>query len=298
MSRVGRLRILQRVVLLGIFSSNGLLLSAQKFENFINSYNDENAQVYLRPLSELVTANINTGIREWSSVDSNFRIKLGLVVTASVPTAGMRHFTAQTGLGFEPVQSARVPTIIGPNEAVSVGGDNGTVFIFPVGYNLSFLPLAVPQLTLGGLFYSEISVRYFGIDPKEEIGRIDIFGLGGRHQLNQYFRSLPFDLSVGYFYQRFRTEPYIFSYHHLVSGHIGKSYKNWSTMVTLGFQTSSTTFEYYRQQSANSYVVHVRGTNPFFAELSAAVKLWVFQFRLYASYAGPWTGGFGMNVRI
>lgn len=275
-------------------------VSAQKIEDFINSYIGDNAKDYLRPLSDMITGNIHTGIREWSLVDSNFRIKLGLVVMASAPTSGMRHFTAKTSFGFEPEQSAKVPTIIGPNEAVALDGDNGTVFIFPVGYNLTFLPMAAPQLTIGGLFHSELTVRYFGFDLKDEVGKIAFLGLGARHQLNPYLKNFPFDLSVGYFYHRFSTEPYLFSNHHLFSGHIGKSSRIWSGMLTLGFQASATRFQYEYGTAPNNelYEVRVRGAKPLFAELSGALKLWIFQFRASVGYAGPWNAAFGMNIRI
>lgn len=293
--------------MLKIFLTIGLIfftviqnLSAQRFEDYINSYIDLNAESYLRPLSDMITGNLHTGIREWSSVDSNFHVKLGLVVMASVPSAEMKTFTATTSLGFTPEQTAVVPTVIGPNEAVVVEGDNGTIFIFPVGYNMSYLPLAAPQITIGGILNTEISARFFGFDLKDEVGKISIFGLGGRHQLSQYFKSFPLDLSIGYYFQKFNVQPYIFSQQHLMTAHLGKSSKLWSGMLTLGLQSSKTQFkyEYGVAPNQNKYEVNVKGKYPFFAEISGAVKLWFIQIRGSVGYAGPWNAALGINVRI
>ncbi|MCC6814847.1 MAG: hypothetical protein IT267_00365 [Saprospiraceae bacterium] len=274
--------------------------SAQPIDELLSSYLDNNSKGYLQPLSDLLSANMNTGIREWSRVDSSFHIRLGFLVMSSFPTSPMRTFTGSTGLGFEPSQSVKVPTIIGRNEAVKVDGINGTAFVFPVGYNLKYLPLAVPQLSLEGIYHTELSLRFFSFDLENDFGKIQYFGLGARHGLNHYLKKFPFDLSVGYFYQKINSGESISSTNHLISGYIGRSNKRFSAQLMLAYQSTSTeySYNYSEDNQLKTYKVLTSGKYPFIAELSGAVKLWVFNIHAAASYAGPITATLGLGIRI
>ncbi|MEO6191277.1 MAG: DUF6588 family protein, partial [Saprospiraceae bacterium] len=209
--------------------------NAQSFEDLINSYIDNNASGYLRPIADLATANMCTGIREWSKIDTHFYIRVGVVGSYSFPSQKMKSFSGKTGLGFEPEQEVKVPTIIGANEAIAVEGVNGTYFVFPVGYAVKALPFIIPQISIGGIYHTELTGRFFAIDLKNDYGKIQTFGIGFKHELNGYFPRLPFDLAVGYFYQQFKLGSYMSTNNQLVSIHIGKSGRRCSSHIVLGY---------------------------------------------------------------
>lgn len=275
-------------------------LCAQKIEDLLDSYIDANAKGYLQPLGELVSSNIHTGIREWSRVDSNFHVRIGLNAMLAFPNSKMKTFTGTTGLGFEPQQSVEVPTIIGENKAVAVEGVNGTYFIFPVGYNSRRLPFAVPQISLGGIYHTEITGRYFGFDLENDFGKVKFFGLGFRHGLNQYIKNFPLDLSIGYFYQKFDVGNYIHNRNHFISAHVGKSSNWWSSSLTFGYIHSSTDYNYtyIDESTTKSFQQSINGRFPVLVELNCAIKLWIISLYGAVSYSGPISTSLGLCFKL
>jgi len=286
---------------IALFLICGTPLHAQEFEELLNSYGDHNARGYLQPLADMITSNLNTGIREWSSVDSSFYLSLRLVTMTSFPSASMKTFRARTGFDFEPEQEAMAPTVIGPNQPTSVEGVNGTYFIFPVGYNVRYFPLVAPQLTIGGFFHTELTGRFFSFAPKKEVDNIAFLGLGLRHNVSAYLPDFPWDLSAGYFYQQFNTAPYYFSKHHLASLHIGKSGKRASAHLTLGYQMARTRIEYtYTDDSGQpqQFSVPINNKYPVLAELTGAVKLWIILLHGSVAWSGPVTATVGLGFKF
>lgn len=283
-----------------LFTLTFTALKAQSIEELLDSYIDDNAKGYLQPLGELISTNIHTGIHEWSWIDSSFYVSVGINVMNTWPSSKMKTFTGKTGLGFEPEQTATVPTIIGKNEAVAVEGVNGTYFVFPVGYNSKVFPFAVPQLTLGGIYHTELSGRYFGFDLEDDFGRVSFFGIGLRHSLNRFFPSFPFDVSVGYFYQKFKTGSYVLNKNHFVAGHIGKSSKWWSTQLTLGYLNSMTDYEYsyVDDDITKTYHESVQGRFPFLAELNGSLHLWIITLSGAVAYNGPFSASLGLYIKL
>ena len=102
------------------------------------------------------------------------------------------------------MKTAEVSTLFGPTDPVEVTGDAGTVYVFPGGLNVSMLPFAVPQLTLGSVFGTDLTVRYFAYSTNEDIGKLNLFSWGLRHSISQYVPVLPLDLAVGFYSQQFR----------------------------------------------------------------------------------------------
>ncbi len=82
------------------------------------------------------------------------------------------------------------------------------VITLPIGgfeaiSDLSFLPLAAPQLSLGTVFGTRVTFRYLpSITIDEELGKFKYFGFGIQHNPGVLLPTpLPFDVGVGYFTQ-------------------------------------------------------------------------------------------------
>lgn len=272
--------------------------SQEGVEDFLNTYIDDNTGPFVQPLFELMTANLNTGLREWSAIDSSFYIRIGINVMSSYPSSAQRTFTAKTNESFEPFSTAEAPTIIGAVEPVEVDGVNGTSYIFPGGYNLKALPMASPQITIGGLFNTELSGRYFAIELDDNLGSLSLLGLGFRHAINPYFPKLPIDLSVGYYFHQFKDDPYINSKMHLGSLHIGKSGRWWSSQLMLGYQDAKTdlSYTYTKEEEVKMKELKIGIDNHFVAELSASLKLWILNIHGAINYSGPVTGALGLSL--
>ena len=82
------------------------------------------------------------------------------------------------------------------------------VITLPIGgfaaiSDLSFLPLAAPQLSLGTVLGTRVTFRYLpSITLDEELGKFKYFGFGIQHNPGVLLPTpLPFDVAVGYFTQ-------------------------------------------------------------------------------------------------
>jgi hypothetical protein len=172
------------------------------------AYSGDNAKGYLKPLSHAIGADLNNGLFQSSYIPVND-------VYASFEIQGMavwfsdddRTFTARTDEGFTPSTSVKVPTVVGPGEAVSLGGDGGTTYMFPGGFDLSSFALSVPQIRFGSYRGTEGLFRYLAADlGGDEFGDLSLVGFGLRHSISQYLRpDFPVSLAGGFFWQRFRA---------------------------------------------------------------------------------------------
>ena len=69
--------------------------------------------------------------------------------------------------------------------------------------DLSILPSANLQLTLGTVMGTNVAFRWFPEIDIQDLGKFTFFGVGFSHNINVWFeRPLPVDITLGYFYQK------------------------------------------------------------------------------------------------
>src|SRR5688500_2781691 len=93
--------------ILTLFVFNFLYFSyiqAQQVNDFLDAYYGDNAIPYIQPLADIFTANVHTGTREWSLIDTAFYIRIRGQVIYSWPSEKSKTFTAVTAENFEPQQ--------------------------------------------------------------------------------------------------------------------------------------------------------------------------------------------------
>lgn len=178
--------------------------AAAQIEDQLSAYTGDNATGYLQPLADAFGADLNGGLFYSGKVpQSGPHFKLEVRYMSVQFGDDDRTFNSTTEGSFSPSQSAQAPTIVG-GEAVEVEGDSGTVYLFPGGFQLDAFALAVPQLRIGAWRGTEALVRYFAMDTGDvELGKINLFGIGVRHDLSQYMPSVPVDIAGGFFWQTF-----------------------------------------------------------------------------------------------
>lgn len=203
MKRIEFGRICGSLLLLG-----GLLLPALSFaqiEANLDSYTGQNAKGYLMPLKDGFGAALNDGTFRTAAVPKsgfnlNFEIKSMFVKFGDSDDT----FTARTEDGFYPSAEVTAPTVVGDTEAVPYIGQGGAEAIFPGGFDIGSIGLAVPQLTIGSVMGTQAVVRYIAVNTGDvEIGDLSLMGFGLRHSISQYFQNPPVDLAVSGFWQKF-----------------------------------------------------------------------------------------------
>ncbi len=185
----------------------------QNLEDYLSKYTQENGRKYLQPFTDAFSADLNSGLFHQAFVSKNgFQLYIGVVGQVAVIPDDQKHFQAYTESNlYAPEGPHKVPTVFGPNEVVvvPVEASSGLIdYAFPAGFNIDYMPLATPQITIGSLLGTDLTVRYVTLDL-DDLGDLDLFGWGIRHNLIQYLPSLPVDLAFGYYHQSFSIGDYM-----------------------------------------------------------------------------------------
>lgn len=189
-----------------------LLLSMPAFaedgavQNQISVYTGANAQGYLQPLANAFGAALNSSFGYSAFIPkTSFHLSLETPVMGVFFEDADTKFEATTESGFMPQTTATVPTVVGPGEAVIVNGNGGATFAFPGGLDLNSFGLVVPQFRISSLAGTEAVVRWIAFESGDaDVGKINLFGIGGRHSVSQYFgEKPPVDVAVGVLWQSF-----------------------------------------------------------------------------------------------
>jgi hypothetical protein len=186
-----------------IFASSAFADNA--VQNQITVYTGANAVGYLQPLANAFGAALNSSFGYSAHIP-----KTGFHISLEAPVMGVifedkdRYFNATPESGFTPNAAHRVSTVVGPGGAVTVPGNGGAQFSFPGGFNLNSFGLIVPQLRVGSVLGTEALVRWIAYNQGDsDVGKVDLFGIGGRHSISQYLGPKPlFDLAVGAMWQK------------------------------------------------------------------------------------------------
>lgn len=116
--------------------------------------------------------------------------------------------------------------------------------------NYNILPFAAPQLTVGTLFGTQLTLRWVPnvtFDPT--IGKVNYFGLGIQHNpLAWLMVPLPVDVSIGFFWQNLKAGDYLESsateYGIYASKTFGPTYLNITPYLGYSYQDSKSTVTY------------------------------------------------------
>ena len=285
---------------LSVFSYSSMIgqTEHQSIKDYIDAYVGENATPYLQPLADLFSSNLNTGVWEWSGMPDKFYIRIKLQGMLSLPDKSMRTFTGKTTGDFEPFTSAEVPTIIGNNTPVIIQGNDNTFYVFPGGYDLDKILLGTPQVTVGGLLHTELSGRFIAVELSKDIGRVEMTGVGFRHDITGWGSDPSFDFSVGYFYHHVQSEGYLNSHHHYLSAQLGKTMGVASGFIGAGYQFSKTDLHYVYEDENESIPVDLtlENKNQFLIEAGLALRLGPVYASGVVSYAKLTTVAFGAGV--
>lgn len=181
-------------------------VQAQIEEN-LSSYGADNATGYLEPLKDAFAAGLSNGLFPAGAVPTE-GLHARISVQAMIVNFGDddRFFRPIVPEGV-PVPSGTeipdAPTVAGPTEGTAIDLGGGATYSFPGGLDLDRLPLAVPQITVGGPMGTEATLRFLGFESgDDDIGDISFIGFGGRHSISQYLPNLPIELAGMVYYQK------------------------------------------------------------------------------------------------
>lgn len=181
-------------------------VSAESLEQKLNRIASDNVRGYIRPLTEGLGADLNTCLFHSAKPHGLLGFDVGLKVLAVPMPDEADFFTADFG-----GSTAETPTAVGPGE----GGAPipATSDSLPGGIDISIVPVAVPQASVGLPFHTDLIIRYlpsFEID--KDVGEFKYLGLGLKHDVDQYIPvpAFPVDLAAYVIFQKLEVGDILF----------------------------------------------------------------------------------------
>lgn len=251
--------------------------SGQEIEDFIDRYLGNDAEAYLRPLADAAGSDFNSGWYRSARIDrKGFRLYFGLVAQSAPVADKNKTFTATTPDYFNPQSTAEVSTILGSPRSTQIEGANGTSYTFPGGAGVSSLPFAIPQLTIGNLFGTDFTFRFFAIDVGGDVGDVNVFGWGVRHSISQYLPDFPVHLAAGYFSTNFDLGDNLEANASLIS--LQASYRTGVLEIYggPGYEMVDMDFSYVPGGEEQETTISVSGENSIRMTVGAALNLGAF----------------------
>lgn len=224
------------------------LLQAQTVEDVLSKYTQDNGKMYLQPFADAFSADFNSGLFHNAKIKKRgFQLYVGVVSQVAPISNSAKYFNAMTESDLFPPQGPyKVPTVFGPSEGVvvPVEGSNGLYeYVFPGGFDVDYVPLAMPQITIGSLFGTDFTARFISVDAAD-YGKIDVFGWGVRHSIDQYLSALPVSIAVGCYHQSFKVGDYMDAKTNVINLQSSFSIPVVTFYGGLGYENSKVNVEY------------------------------------------------------
>jgi hypothetical protein len=172
---------------------------AQDLEESLSLYLSTNGSLYMQPLADAFGANLNSGFFHTARIKKmGFHLHVGFKAVGALISDDQKTFTSKAEGGLP--GGRELPTVFGDEDGVYIDEIDETVTGV---WNTSIFPVAVPQLTVGSLLGTEVTIRWMEWTVSEDFGKIGLFGFGIRHSISQYIPMFPVDVAIGYFRQNF-----------------------------------------------------------------------------------------------
>jgi hypothetical protein len=186
-----------------------------------------------------------------------------------------------------------VPTIVGKNEVTSVQGTTGLTYTFPGGFDLKYIAFGMPQLSVGGIAGTELSVRFLPYDFGGDFGKLQVLGVGIRHSISQYFlKDSPIAINIGYNYNQADFGRYMALQSHLGYVQAGISNKRIGAFIWAGYQTGivDITYDDNRETTPQPVTANLKGKQPFLGGIGAQLQTGFFSLAVGVGGPVPLTG--------
>ena len=194
-----------RLMLAGLFLAvvTGRVMAGDDLETKIKSMAESNAKSYISPLVSGFGVAMNSGIFRSPETHSVLGFDFQLVTAMAFASSKSEEtYTPKLPPGYS---TGTTSTAIGPKGKTTFSNGVNDITLpggagVPAGASGFFV---APQLTVGVPFKTDVFLRYVPGIPAGKVGKISLFGLGAKHNLNQWIPlPLPVDLAAGVFYQK------------------------------------------------------------------------------------------------
>lgn len=254
---------LKRIILVSftVFFSFSIATS-QDIEELVSKYTENNGKGYMQPLADAFGATFNTGLFHTASLKKlGFQAYLGVVASTAFISDKRTTFDATTQGFTDPEITTEAPTVFGPSESVDVNGPGGTVYVFPAGMNVKMIPFAIPQLSIGSVYGTDLTFRFITFNLGEDFGDLNVFGWGIRHSISQYLKVLPLDVALGIYNQSFKAGDIVSANSWLISAQASEKVLIFTFYGGLAYESTKLDLEYHNEEEDVDIAFNLKGKN-------------------------------------
>ncbi len=243
-------------------------VSQSKLEDNLKQMSMTTVTGYIQPVTDLFGADMHSGYYHAAEVEKfGFHLRLDIIAMAAAVSDGQKTFDAPTPSGFNPA-TFKAPTVFGGARTQVVDSRTGRPYSAVADglFTTNYMPLAVPQLTIGNIYGTQATVRYITL-PKmsgDNIPNITLWGLGARHSISQYLPMVPLDLSAGIYFNSFTFGDLIDFKGMAINAQASKSFSIMTLYGGLQWENSSMNLKYTSTDITSPSVnVSMDGANNF-----------------------------------
>lgn len=215
-------------------------------ESALAAYGEENVKGYMQPFADLFGANLNSGYYRTAAVPvAGFHFEFDIIVMGAMVGDAEKKFNATAPSGFTPA-TFESATIFGDEGKVVTDSPTRLTYRGADGvFNTTMMPMATPQIKVGSLYGTEFLGR-FGYVPAlgDNFESTTLWAIGARHNLNQWFGTLPLDLSAAVYYSSLSTGELMKFNGLMVGAQASKEFGILTVYGGLGYQSSTLTLKY------------------------------------------------------
>jgi hypothetical protein len=230
----------------GLCFGIGTASAQNPVEDAIKQLNSDNVRGYLQPFVNGFGANLNSGLYHSASIaEMGISVRFDIVAMGTMIGDAEKVFTA--------VAPPTVPYAGSPVQTATIYGGQGTIISDPSGVSYQFqngevktsiIPLAVPQLTVGNFYGTQAVVRYAPIPSVGNFPKVTLFGIGARHSISRYLPTVPVDLAVSAFYQKFDVGEIMSAHAVSLGAQASKSFSVLTLYGGMAYESSSMDLSY------------------------------------------------------
>jgi hypothetical protein len=298
-----RFRFVLAVVLgMTVLLSSTPARSQSDLENALEQFDARTVTGYIQPLADLFGANMNAGFYHSAAIPTTgLTLSIELIGMGSVVSDDDKIYTANAPSGFSP-GTFQTATIFGEQGAIiSHTGDASIKYSGSDGIiDASLFPLAVPQLRVGSIYGTELTVRLIGTPSIDDdaFPSTTLFGIGARHSVSQYMPATPLDIAVGLFYSSFTVGDIIDFRGLSIGAQASKSFSVLNLYGGLAWEQSTMDLGYTSTVPGIGRVdIELDGDNSFRFTVGAGVSLAVLHIFADANFGSitNFSGGIGLG---
>lgn len=281
------------------------MLAQSQLETTLKQFNSQTVKGYIQPIGDLFGANMNGGIFHSADIPTaGLQLRVDIIAMGSVVGDDQKSYTVQTPAGFTPA-TFKTATIFGGKKTVVYDPSSGLSYSGRADgiINTSLFPLAVPQLTIGSLYGTNLKIRYIPIPSigDDQFPSTTLFGIGAQHNISQYLPSVPLALSAGLFYSSLTVGDLLDFKGFTIGAQASKDFSVLELYGGLAWEQSTLNIKYTSTDiNSGSPIVDITldGANNFRFTFGAALNLAIFHIFADANFGSitSFTGGLGFGI--